>query len=344
MRKRVVHLLSSDIYSGAESVTVSIIKSLEEEYEFIYVSPSGSIEKILNDKGIKHISLDNINPITLKRLFEQLKPDIVHAHDFKASVKLAFTNYKCKKISHLHQNPTWIKKINHYSIIYGISSLFYDNIITVSSQIIEEAIFSKIAYKKMKLLNNYVDKKTVIKNSLEPYDGEKYDILFIGRLEEEKDPLRFIKLSKDLVDVFDDIKIGMVGNGSLKNDCDELIKTYKIESNVDMIGFQSNPHKVIKNSKVLVITSKWEGFGLAAVESMILGKPVITTPVGGLKSIIDLNCGRFYSTDEEFIIETLLILNNDSLYNKLSKNSEIKSKIYSDEQQWKNNINLIYNY
>lgn len=342
MKKRVLHLLSSNSLSGAESVAINIIKSLENEYEFVYVSPKGQIEGVLKEKGINYIELDNINPYSLNKLLKKWKPDIVHAHDFRASIKVALSLYKCKKVSHLHQNPFWIKNINKYSIAYTSTCFAYNNILTVSSQVKDEAIFSKVVKHKIQVLDNYVDRENVIqKSKLSCTDGE-YDIVYVGRLAEEKDPIRFINIIKEVSKLKPELKVAIVGDGILSNECKNLIRKLKLESNIEMMGFLNNPYSIINKSKVLVMTSKWEGFGLVAVEAMILGKPVVAPPVGGLKSVIDENCGYLCETDNEFVMRICNIL-LDSDYLKYSQNAINRSYKFTNRAKWVQNIRNIYN-
>lgn len=52
-------------------------------------------------------------------------------------------------------------------------------------------------------------------------------------------------------------------------------------------GFRKNPYKILKNSQVMIMTSRWEGLGMCALEAMALGVPVVSTPTGGLCEIIE---------------------------------------------------------
>ena len=58
MKKKILHWLSSNRYSGAENVAISIIRHLSNEYEFAYMSPAGPIERILLENGIKYFPLN----------------------------------------------------------------------------------------------------------------------------------------------------------------------------------------------------------------------------------------------------------------------------------------------
>ncbi|MBZ6006058.1 glycosyltransferase [Paraclostridium bifermentans] len=342
MKKKVLHLLSSNSLSGAERVAINIINSLKEDYDFVYVSPKGPIEETLKEYNIKHISIDNINPYTLNKLFRLWKPDIVHAHDFRASIKSAISLYKCKKISHIHQNPLWIKSINKYSIAYAMSCPIYSNIITVSNEIKDEAIFSKISSKKIHVLENYIDKKLVEDMSNINETNKMYDLLYVGRLEDEKNPLLFINLVKQIQQSYN-VKACIVGDGSLFFECNKLISEYKLNEHIELLGYKSNPFNIMKNSKVLVITSKWEGFGLVAAEAMILGKPVVANSVGGLKSIITNQSGKLCESESDYLNELEALIENSSYYNSKSKKSLENAKRYTDVDKFKSILKKIYN-
>ena len=86
-----------------------------------------------------------------------------------------------------------------------------------------------------------------------------------------------------------------------------------------MLGFQENPYSYLKNSKLLVMPSAWEGFGLVAVEAMILGKPVVCSGVGGLKNIVNEECGAICTKTEEYVLMLNCLLNEDETYSKMCK-------------------------
>ena len=100
---RIVHLLQSNKFSGAESVVCQIIEMFADETwtEMIYVCPEGPIRGILENKNIKFYPLENFSQGSINRALKYLKPDIVHAHDFSASVRASFYN-KARIISHIH--------------------------------------------------------------------------------------------------------------------------------------------------------------------------------------------------------------------------------------------------
>lgn len=134
---------------------------MEEDYNCIYACPPGPIEKILSEKRINHVKVKSFTPKELNKVIEQWKPDVIHAHDFRASILSTLIKKKTFKISHIHQNPLWLNKINLYSISYLISTLFIDKIVTVSDEVFKDMPFKKLVQSKSKTITNFVDDKVI---------------------------------------------------------------------------------------------------------------------------------------------------------------------------------------
>ena len=109
--KKVLHLLSTDRFSGAENVVCTIIDNMKQDFDFAYCSRKGTIEISLKKRKIKYYGLENFNKKSLKKIINDYKPDIIHAHDYRASL-LASITFNGKIISHLHINADFAKKWN----------------------------------------------------------------------------------------------------------------------------------------------------------------------------------------------------------------------------------------
>jgi len=340
MKKKIMHLLSSNSFSGAENVVISLIKGLEDEFDFLYASQEGDIQEVLRHQKIPFIPVSARNPIELRRKIEVFQPDVIHAHDFKMSILSAVMGSSFKVISHIHQNPQWINDINLKSITYMCSCFRYEKIIAVSNEIFEEAIFKKYINRKLITINNVVDAQRIKKLSEQPTD-EVFDIAFIGRLTHAKDPLRFIDIIYEIVKICPKVSVVMIGDGDLRKDCELRIEQLKLGQIITMKGFMTNPYSMLKQSKMLVMTSRWEGFGLVAVEGMVLGKPVVATPVGGLKLIVQNN--NQCVSDSEFAQKIIRLLEDDAIYQSESSMCLLRSIEYTDMALWLEKMKVMYN-
>ena len=69
----------------------------------------------------------------------------------------------------------------------------------------------------------------------------------------------------------------LVGKGKLEEEIKQLAIELNISHCVRFLGFQSNPYPLIGSAALMVLTSKFEGFGYTIVEAQALGVPVIST-------------------------------------------------------------------
>lgn len=83
----------------------------------------------------------------------------------------------------------------------------------------------------------------------------------------------------------------LVGKGKLKEKCERLVDELGLTKKVIFMGFQSNPYPFIKNAKLMVLSSNFEGFATVITESLALNTPVISTdcPSGPSEILPDKN-------------------------------------------------------
>ena len=80
-----------------------------------------------------------------------------------------------------------------------------------------------------------------------------------------------------------------------------MIQKAKLEHKVFLLGYMSNPYPIIKQSAAVCLLSESEGFPTVFTEGMALGKPFISSPVGGTRELSDNgNCGIIINSYEEF--------------------------------------------
>lgn len=342
--KKILYLLSSNTFSGAENVICTIINNLDEQYDAAYCSPFGPIESIINNRGIKYIGIPKINCKNLKKIIKEYKPDIIHANDYKSSVIAALSGFKGTIISHLHSNCEFSKTWNLKTLIYNYTISRYSKIIGVSDKVYEDAIFREKMKNKYITIYNYINEKEIIEKSNQFLPEEEYDLFFLGRLNEEKNPQMYIEIINRLKEDFkQDISCVMIGDGNLRDKCRETINKYNLQDNITMTGFLENPYPIIKNCKIGILPSKWEGFGLAVVESMILKKPVLNSGVGGLKEICANNNEFICENDYQYIEKIKRMLNDNKYYEDLVSKTVSITKKFTNKEKYIKELEKVYN-
>jgi len=338
---RVIHLLFSNSYSGAEKVVIDIIKG-NPKIEFLYVSNDGSIQEWLKEEGITHMLLKKFSVMEISKIVKDFKPDIIHAHDFRASIIVPFVTRNIPIISHLHNNQPWIKTLNLKTCLYLRIAKSFASIFVVSSAIKNEfyhLIESKIP---ITVVSNPIDKQEIIRKSNLMDWEESYDIVVLGRLSLPKNPLRSLRLFSFYLETNKKGTIAFIGDGELRGEVESFINDQSINDHVRILGFQKNPYPILKRGKVMLMLSNWEGFGLAAIEALSLGVPVICTPVGGLADIVTNDCGMVSDNDKEILDELIKLLADIDYWRKKSAAAEARSLQLDNYRRYNHLISAYY--
>jgi len=256
---KVLHVLNSRIYSGAEKVASQIIKDFEDEMTLAYCSPeSEMVDRMLAEQNIRHITVKNLLPWNLKKVLRQEQPDLIHAHDMRATLMAALCCGKTPIISHIHNNAFDARGLTLKSIGYLYGGFRAKKIIWVSNSAFEGYFFHSLFRKKSIVLYNIIDEQQILAKKEKDPQNYDYDMIFLGRLTYPKNPQRLMKLCKILKDKQPDIKIAIVGTGELDEETMALAKKLELGETVQFLGFQSNPMKMVADSKVMILTSLWE--------------------------------------------------------------------------------------
>lgn len=333
--KTILHLLSTGGFGGAEQLAINLIEAFKSKYSSVYCSPKGPIDHLLTNRNIPNYRLEKLDNRNVRNAISSVKPNIIHAHDFRSSIFAAFAAPKGTRIiSHIHSNFRDATEINLKTLIYFLVSFRFYKIVYISDEAKNNFFFSKSLKSKSEVVINCVDVLRIKAKSLEIQNQQECDILYVGRLSEEKNPIEFIKIAGDLKRKLGKISAIMVGAGPLEMQCKEEIKKDGLFEDVKMIGFSNNPYKYMAQSKVLIVPSVAEGFPLAPLEAMSLGIPVVGTPVGGLKEIVkDGVTGYICKSRTDFIGHLTEILINPEHRKQLSSNgASLIKKSYSFEE------------
>lgn len=125
-------------------------------------------------------------------------------------------------------------------------------------------------------------------------------VLFVGRLDENKDPLRALDIFHIIAGKNGLAHLYYLGKGELEAQIREKASAYGLSNRVHVLGYLENPFPVMKQADVCCMTSKSEGFPLSLLESVALGVPFVSTEVGGARVLSnDGRCGKVYVTEEE---------------------------------------------
>ena len=321
--KTVLHILPSNSFSGAENVVCQIIKMFSgSDYKMYYCSPDGRIRDALEENNIDFLPLREFSVKELKRVISETKPDIIHAHDMRAGFYVSLACGKIPFVSHVHNNNFDSRGLSLKSLLFYHAAKKAKHIFWVSESSFEGYKFHDRFKDKSSILYNVIDKAALIKK-METDTGEyDFDIAYVGRLTEPKDPIRLMNVFAEIIKMAPDVKIAVAGTGDMAEQTKSFAKQLSITDNVKFLGFMSKPYKLLYSSKLMIMTSRWEGTPMCALEAMALGVPIVSTPTDGLCELVNDGKTGFLSSDDAVLAEKCTdIIKNAGLRQTLSENT-----------------------
>ena len=338
---RILHVLYSNRFSGAENVVCQIIGMFRDmpEIEMVYCSPDGQIREALAERGVEFAAMSDLTVAEVKRVISETQPDVIHAHDMRASFVAARACGKIPLISHIHNNAFDSRSISPKSIAYLFAAKKAKRIIWVSQSAYEGYSFHKYFAKKSEVLQNIIDVDALYaKMALD--EGEySYDVAYVGRLTYPKNPQRLMGVIAEMKKLKPDVKVAVVGSGDLEEETLKICREYGLEDNTVFYGFLSNPFKILHSARSMIMVSRWEGTPMCALESMALGVPIVSTPVDGLKALIEIGKNGYLSDDDcELAKRAVEIANDSELRARMSEYTADKARRINDVSAYRERL------
>lgn len=342
---KVLHLLQSNRFSGAENVVCQIISMMKDnpDIEMVYCSRDGEIREALKERNIKFLPISNLKVSEVKRVIREYNPDVIHAHDFNAAFNAALVCGKKLLVVHVHFNDAKARKLSVKSVASLIPILKAKHIFWVSESSLVQHRFKKAAIKKSQVLYNIIDIDTLYKKMESDANAYDFDVVYVGRLVYQKHPERLIEVIAKAVQKKSDLKVAVVGNGALEETTKKLATEMNLEKNITFFGFQSNPLKILYSSKLMLMTSRYEGTPMCALEAMALGVPIVTTPTDGLCELVDDGVNGYISNQNDVLADRIIqIATQTSLRGSFSENAHNKCKNLCNVEKYRDNIIASY--
>ncbi|EOQ02504.1 glycosyltransferase [Bacillus cereus] len=236
------------------------------------------------------------------------KPDIIHIHStfagFFVRVPLLFQKKRYKVVYCSHgwafcmETSALKKKV--YEIVERVLATRTDKIINISSSEHEEALKRGLSYEKCELIHNGISTDLHEGDIEYRIDPSKINLLFVGRFDRQKGLDILLKFFESYQN--HNIKLHIIGESILNND------DIKIPSNVVSIGWINHEHidSYYKLFDAIIIPSRWEGFGLVAIEAMKNKKAIIVSNRGALPELANTSNGYVFDLNNLDTLKELL--------------------------------------
>lgn len=345
---RVCHLISGDLWAGAEVQAYTLMRALRGTPGLALqavVLNEGMLSEKLREIGLGVAVIDErrYGFMTIKsRLARKLSADevdILHTHRYKENVLGGLVKDRCgigglvQTVHGIHEKLSGLKKLKmkfYMSMNDQLTRNRFSRVIAVSHEI-ESILNEKFGKDKVATIHNAVDIDS-IKPSRSAEDArrelglrtEQPLIGSVGRLVPVKGYDVFLKSAKLILEKQPEVAFVIVGDGPLRKELEIMARDMGLESNVIFTGFREDVLDLVNALDLFLVTSHHEGIPMSVLEAMALGKAVVSTNVGGMSEIIeDGVSGMLVQADNpgEIASKCLMVVTDRALGGRLGENA-----------------------
>lgn len=348
-KKRILFIIWSFTYGGgAEKILANLVNNMDlDKYDIDileYWHMSTKVEKVDNRINILKPIVDATRATKVEKLIKKIlvekKPSVIRKkyinknYDYEISFNYMIPTFllskKCKTISWLHGDIYDLKNNIKNKKMQEESLKNVNKIVTISKNTFQSVLDIYPAFKdKTYIINNGFDFRKIEEKSKEQIlKKNKFTLLFAGRLDDNKNPMFLIEVANILNKKGLKFELWMLGEGKLKDKLENKISEYNLANIVKLMGYIKNPYPYIYYSDIIVLSSISEGFPTIIAEGLSLGKPFVSTKVGGTEELSNKErCGFISNELNQYADYISKLIDNKELYKKMS----IESKKYIKE-------------
>ena len=341
---KILQVINTLNMGGAEKLLVDIILELKNEIDIeVYVLDGKKtlLKRKLEDNKIVIHNAGTDSFKSLKHMMWLIKNaknyDIIHSHLSYSQYYLAATKIFSKKIKsitteHSTNNNRRNSKVFRLfeKFIYGS----YDYVVTINKSTRSSMLSwqSSLSKENVVVINNGVNLRSFIDSNKEVSDEILHrtdikKILMVAAFREEKNHELMIDAIKQLEENYHLI---LVGRGERKEQIEDYISKNKLQERIHTLGLREDIPQIMKNCDIFVLPSKWEGFGIVAIEAMAAGLPVIASNVEGLAQVVS-DAGILFDNTSAKSLSTSIknVIKNENLYATLKNKGLDRCKEFS---------------
>jgi glycosyltransferase involved in cell wall biosynthesis len=304
---RVLHLISSSGFLGAENVVLELAKESAAAGYWVTI---GVIENRRNlnlelaetakAEGIRVVifpckSRFDLRTISgIRDFIHKEQPNLLHSHGYKANF-YALCAIR-KKIPWIVTNHNWLRttfNLKLYAHLDRFLIRFATKIIVVSDEIAAEILGNGIPLKKLLVIDNGIDlqrfsnqtKNGSLRKSFGLNEGSKV-IGTVASLREGKGHGYLLEAAKSIISSFPEVRFLIVGEGSERRRLEEKVSELGLLGKVIFTGGRKDVPEILSILDIFVLPSLNEGLPMALLEAMASRVPVVATRVGAVPKVV----------------------------------------------------------
>lgn len=298
---KILEVIGDSSLAGAPRHFIDVVENLDlDKFEVAAICPpgplAGELKKLHRKIDLEVIRMDSRLDMSaigkIRRHIKSTKPDIIHIHGTRAGVlgRLAAINLG---IPVIYTEHLWTKNFKldsriltffHYFSNW-VLDMFTNLNIAVSGAVKDFLVTSHISYpEKVVVVYNGIEE---VKEKAEVLkDPKKIKIATVGTLNAQKGMQYLIKALPLVLKEFPETSLEIIGSGPYQRNLKKIVEKLKLGKFVKFAGFLPDVSAHLAKFDLYVQPSLSESFGLAIVQAMSVGLPVVATATGGIPEVV----------------------------------------------------------
>lgn len=356
--KKILFMIPNLMHGGAEKVLVNLLNNMDiREFDITLMTLfDDGVNKQFLKPHIRYISYYKkvfrgnsyyfklFSPKSLYRKMIKDNYDIIvsYLEGPTARIVSGCSNPKTKLVSWIHveqhDKRTACKAFRNYKESYICYSK-YHQFVCVSQTVKEDFLSIFNLDNKCDVIYNTNETDLILEQSKEEVDDivinpANINLCGVGKLMPNKGFDRIIHITKKLFDEGYNVNTYILGVGSHQTKYENLVTSLNLNKNVFLLGYKTNPYKYVANCDLFLCASYAEGFSTAATESLIVGTPVCTVEVSGMKEMLGENneYGIVVENNDEALYQAIKgLLDNPQILAHYKEKAIERGKEFSKE-------------
>ncbi|PWB25293.1 glycosyltransferase [Flavobacterium sp. HTF] len=354
---KVLHVINSLDTGGAEKLLLETIpiynkKGIETDLLLLNGKNTPFLEILKNTNCGTIYSVGSVayNPFNVFRIIPFLKKyDIAHVHLFPSQYWIVFAKiFSLSKIKLIvTEHSTTNPRINNFflSIIDRFIYKFYDRVVCITEDVYE-IIAKHLKQSKSKIvviqngvmLQDIYDARPYAKNEVSGlFTNQDILLIHIASFNKHKDQETVIKSLQYLPE---NIKLIFVGDGVLKENCENLAEQLHLTKRVVFLGNRTDVPQLLKTADISVLSTNGEGFSLVAIESMASELPFVASDVPGMINVKGAGILFEKGNADELAFFIKKLINEKDFYKSTVASGKERARQFDIEMMVEKHINL----
>jgi glycosyltransferase involved in cell wall biosynthesis len=327
---RILHVIPTLSKGGAERICLDMVRALQHEQGtevlLAVLRDINAYAREYPDVTPKHVKANvtpsisggwKVDTAEWDELVSQYRPDVIHSHLFEAEMVVHFRPIAgVKYVTHCHDNMRQLKRL-HWTESFDKVRLTHvyerhwllKQYVKCNTQFIAISKHSQQYYQRelpvslsgnIHLIPNAIDRKKFTSRSASPPEpNTAIRLVNIGSFVPNKNQRFLLKVVKELLGMGINIDLTFAGSGAMLKEVEGEAFNLGISDHVKFLGNVDSVEKLLWDSHLYVHSAHSEAFGLALLEAMASGLPVVSLDGKGNSDLIENGVNGYLVSEED---------------------------------------------